>query len=74
MSRWQDALRGPTEPHLRLPGHRGKREQRQVPASLLYTGYAAGKLGVVHGQSAGNCMGLALFWENFNCTLGNCTG
>lgn len=58
MSRWQDALRGPTEPHLRLPRHRGEREQWQVPASLLHTGHAAGKLGVVHGQPTGNCTGL----------------
>lgn len=49
-----DALRGPTEPHLRFPRHRGEREQRQVPAALLHTGHSARKLGVVHGQPAGN--------------------
>lgn len=78
MSRWQDALRGPTEPHLRLPGHRGEREQWQVPASLLHTGHAAGKLGVVHGQPTGNCMGLCqlssqlYFSETYS--PGNCEG
>lgn len=49
-----DALRGPTEPHLRFPRHRGEREQRQVPAALLYTGHSTRKLGVVYGQPAGN--------------------
>lgn len=53
MSRRPDALRGPTEPHLRLPRHRGEREQRQVPASLLHPGHSARKLGVVYGQPTG---------------------
>lgn len=54
MSRWRNALRGPTEPHLWLSGHRGKREQWQVPAPLLHTGHTEGKPGVVHGQPTGN--------------------
>lgn len=54
MSRRRHALRGPAEPHLWLPGHRGAREQRQVPAPLLHPGHAAGQPGVVHGQPAGN--------------------
>lgn len=49
-----DALRGPTEPHLRFPRHRGEREQRQVPAALLHPGHSTRKLGVVYGQPAGN--------------------
>lgn len=61
MPRRPDALRGPTEPHLRLPRHRGEREQRQVPASLLHTGHAPGKLGVVYGQPTG--------WFNVQLTL-----
>lgn len=53
MSGRRHALRGPTEPHLRLPRHRGEREQRQVPAPLLHPGHSAGKPGVVHGQPTG---------------------
>lgn len=49
MSRRRDALCGPTEPHLWFPGHRGEREQRQVPATLLHPGHTAGEPGVVHG-------------------------
>lgn len=48
-----DALRGPTEPHLRLPRHRGAGEQRQVPAPLLSSGHSARQPGVVHGQPTG---------------------
>lgn len=48
-----DALCGPTESHLRLPGHRGKWEQRKVPAPILHPGHQTGKPAVVHGQPTG---------------------
>lgn len=54
MCRLGDALRGSAEPDLWLPGHRGKREQWEVPAPLLHPRHPTGQPGVVHGQPSGN--------------------
>lgn len=47
------ALRGPAEPHLRFPGHRGCGEQRQVSTAVFHPGHPAEQSGLVHGQPAG---------------------
>ncbi|XP_061611382.1 pleckstrin homology domain-containing family A member 1-like isoform X2 [Phyllopteryx taeniolatus] len=50
--RRRHAVRGPTQSHLRLPGHRGDGGQRKVPETLLRPGRAGPQPPVVHGQPA----------------------
>ena len=61
----RDAVRGSTESHLRLPGHRGEWRQWQVPAPILHPGHGAGQPAVVHGQPTGVC---AIIFTVYNPT------